>query len=302
MSHPTPLVRTAVNRLLDRWRAVRGFPHRLGAEAALAAELGFSRTPVRTALGVLEKRGVVRRDDDGLWLRRAPRPADRYRDDTPAVSKVDAVEAAFYDRLARRELKAGDRFTELELARALATTTVPVREALARISRFGLLRKEPRRRWEIARLDARMVGELFDLRGLLEGFALQRALALDDADPAWAAFSDLLAEHRALAEEVGRDPGADIRRFSDLDTRFHGALIAAAANRYVAEMMGVIAMTIHFQLRDDAVGAEGMACGLREHPLILAALLARDAAGAQRALAAHLASARRIMLLAAGHP
>ena len=309
---PTPLVRVAVNRLLDRWQSVTEFPQRLLSEAALASDLGLSRTPLRTALNTLEKRGVVRRDDDGLWLRRAPAAADRYRDDSPAVSKVEAVEAAIYDRIARRELQAGDRFTEIEIARSLGTTTVPVREALARISRFGLLVKEPRRGWSIARLDAAMVDELFDLRGLLEGFALQRALALQADDPTWSEFATLLDEHRALAavaEKVAETSARNhygcrsdiIRRFSDLDTRFHAALIRGAANRYVAEMMGVIAMTIHFQLRDDAIGAEGMACGLREHPLILEALLLRDEPRASRALRAHLASARRIMRLAAGH-
>jgi DNA-binding GntR family transcriptional regulator len=244
-----------------------------------------------------------------LWLRRAPVAADRYRDDSPVVTKGETVEAAFYDRISRGEWQAGDRFTETELAKALGTTTVPVREALARISRFGLLVKEPRRSWQIARLDAAMVEELFDLRALLEGFALRRALALDPQDAAWREFAALADEHRALAGEYARKSGKNagnpqdgdlIRRFSDLDTRFHAALIRAAANRYVSEMMGVIAMTIHFQLRDDAVGHEGMGCGLREHPLILEALLLRDEPRASAALRAHLASARRIMRLAAG--
>lgn len=290
MGKPSHLVRNAANRLMDHWRTASDFPMRLPAEAELAVIADVSRTTVRKILTSLDRRGLVARHADGLWLKRAVTDTDRYRSDSEPVTKAATVEAAFYDQFTRRQWRAGDRISELKLATSLGTTTAPVREALARISRFGLLKKQARRQWEVVSLDTRMIDALFDLRELLEAFALERALALKNEDPAWSVFRKLLKEHQAAAR-APLDPVS----FGELDTRFHQALIATADNPYVSEMLEVIVMTIHFQLRDDAVGAQGLACALVEHPAILEALLARDTARARAALSAHLTSARRIM-------
>ena len=290
MRKPSHLARNAANRLMDHWRTASGFPMRLPAEAELAEIADVSRTTVRKILTLLDRRGLVARHDDGLWLKRAVTEVDRYRSDSQPTTKAATVEAAFYDQFTRRQWRAGDRISELKLATSLGTTTAPVREALARISRFGLLKKQARRQWEVVSLDARMIDALFDLHEMLEAFALERALRLAQDHPAWVVFKSLLHEHQVAA----RAP-LDPVRFGDLDTRFHQALIATADNPYVSEMLEVIVMTIHFQLRDDAVGAQGLACALVEHPAILEALLARDSVRARTALSTHLTSARRIM-------
>jgi DNA-binding GntR family transcriptional regulator len=288
----TPLVKCAVNGLLARLGAAG---ERLPGEVALATELGISRTPLRGALRILARRGVLRRTEGGHEVARAPRRADGFPEAAEPASKADAFASFFMRKLARGELKPGARISELELARAAGVTTVTAREGLLRLARFGILAKEPRRRWRMAELDERAIDELFDVRELLELSALEHALRLPDGHRLRHELQSLREEHRRFARSA-RKP---IDRFLALDERLHGALFAAAGNRYLDQMFAAVAMTIRFQLRHGPVGEYGMGHGLAQHPAIIDALLLRDAPAARRALRAHLASARTVMKLAA---
>lgn len=292
---PSPLVRRTANGLLDVIGTLTlGDP--LPAETELATNLSVSRSPVRAALEILVRRGVLRRDGSRSIVVRQPAARDRFADDDAPVSKGESFERFFLDKLHRGELGAGARFSELELAREFKLTTVTVREGLLRYARFGLIHKEPRHQWRVVEFDERMVDELFDLRELLEQAALAKALALPADHPLRAELADILAEHRRFA--AGRAKPVD--RFLALDDRLHRTLFQAAANRYLDGMYAMVSLLIHFQLRrDDPVGARGMDLGLAQHPPLLEAILANDGPRARAEMSTHLASSRMIMKLAA---
>ncbi|MBA3686704.1 MAG: GntR family transcriptional regulator, partial [Planctomycetes bacterium] len=230
----------------------------------------------------------------GTVAARALRAADRPPRGEEPASRRAAFEEFFYAKLARGELRPGDVFSELQLAHEAELNTVPVREGLLAIARTGLVAKEPRRRWTVVRLDARMVDELFELRELFELHAVRAAVALPDGDPLLDQLRGILDEHAALAR---RPRVADFLR---LDERFHRTLLACARNRYVAEQFATISMLIRFQLAENQVGERGMRLGLAAHPQVIRAVLARDVAGAERAMREHLGGAHGITLLAAG--
>ncbi|MEO0792739.1 MAG: GntR family transcriptional regulator, partial [Pseudomonadota bacterium] len=72
-------------------------------------------------------------------------------------------------------LQPGDRVKEASLAQRFGLSRTPVREALRRLETRGLLIHEPHRGMVVAKLDASAVGELYAMRGLLDGAAARLA-------------------------------------------------------------------------------------------------------------------------------
>src|ERR1700735_300912 len=67
------------------------------------------------------------------------------------------------------------RLTEAVLSEQLGISRSPVREALNSLATEGLITIEPRRGAFLRRFSVKEVSDLYDLRKLLEGFAVQTA-------------------------------------------------------------------------------------------------------------------------------
>jgi len=81
------------------------------------------------------------------------------------------VEACVLDLLRSGEVQPGDRLSEAELARRLGISRTPVREAMARLLRDGVLQHSPRRGVFVPQHVPAQIEEVASLRAVLEGFA-----------------------------------------------------------------------------------------------------------------------------------
>jgi DNA-binding GntR family transcriptional regulator len=75
-------------------------------------------------------------------------------------------------------LPAGTRLGQTEVARGLAVSPTPVREALRGLVTEGLVRSERRRGFFVMELDPDAIEEIYDLRALVEGHAIRLAVPL----------------------------------------------------------------------------------------------------------------------------
>jgi DNA-binding GntR family transcriptional regulator len=75
------------------------------------------------------------------------------------------------DALRNGVLKPGERIMEVSIAQQLNVSRTPVRDAIRRLESEGLLEYEPRSGLVVTRLDRRAVGELYEMREVLEGTA-----------------------------------------------------------------------------------------------------------------------------------
>ena len=114
----------------------------------------------------------------------------------------------------------GTRFSENEIAARARVSRTPVREALFRLEREGYLEVHAKSGWSVRPLDFGQLDNLYDLRVILEGAAVQK---LCGGEPR-AALAGL--------EEVWLVPPrsrlADGARVARLDEEFHAKLVAAA--------------------------------------------------------------------------
>ena len=209
--------------------------------------------------------------------------------------KAEAVYQQLRTQIESWELAPGARLSEVALAERLGASRTPVREAIRRLSREGLVRFTPGEVAQVAPISLRGVRALFEFRMILEPAAV-RIVTLDGLSaPA------LLAPFRQIADEIGEvavDLGSQPRqqsatRFYELTERFDQAVIKACHNEplatTIADRRGQSA-----RLRGIAhADPHGMERSLEEHRRICRAMLEGDPDAAARELAHHLAETLR---------
>ena len=118
-------------------------------------------------------------------------------------STADAVAASLRDMIINGELEAGERLVERDLADRFGISRIPMREAIQRLEREGLLDIFRNRGAVVRMLSASDVQEIYDLRALLEGDAIYRSVKrLDDETLARAGFVHRLLGDAAVPGRV----------------------------------------------------------------------------------------------------
>lgn len=181
----------------------------------------------------------------------------------------------------------GGQLREVELAAALGVSRGPVREALLRLEREGLVRSEWHRGATVTALSEQDVAELDTLRAALEQLAVR--LVVDHAP------EDGLA---AIEDVVRRmDRAADEHEMVRCDLDFHDAVYAASGHRRLGEAWQAIRSQVHlFLLTRIGLDTEGYLAAIpAEHRQLAAALRARDREAALELFAEHRRQAFEIL-------
>jgi DNA-binding GntR family transcriptional regulator len=151
-----------------------------------------------------------------------PRPLER-------VSTVDALVSELRREILDGDRPGGSRLVERELCAEFGVARHTLRAALRSVAAEGLVRLEPNRGAEVARLDADQVRWLYELRAALELEAAHLALARHGGrlPP---------SVHAALAALVAACAGPEPAWSAVTDTHLglHAALVAAAQSPRIA--------------------------------------------------------------------
>jgi DNA-binding GntR family transcriptional regulator len=283
----------AIERRLETAIRSRALP--AGAvltEGPIAALFGTSRTPVRTALGVLADRGLLERfsgrgfvvpgADAPQRLRLTPGMLGLSAEIEPEPKPVAAerIERAVEDAIAAALPFGRFRISEQAAADGFGVSRTVIRELLSRLQDRGLVAKDARSHWVVGPLTARDVAHYFAIRARLEPLALaESAPRLPAAEIAAA----LDRTERALAAA-----GPDL--LAECEADIHIRLLARAPNPHLLRMIrqSQIALVVN-RVFANHVGARPFASALREHAIVLEFLTRGAWSAAAEALAAHLA-------------
>ena len=195
------------------------------------------------------------------------------------------VDALLAD-IARGVFQPGKALRQEELAARFGVSRIPIREALRRLEKDGVVTVQPNRGAFVTVFTDAEVVEVFELRLLLEVDLLKRAVAKMSA-------SDLDAIKDAL---LIAERGARGRDWSKLDGNFHRVLYEPARRaRQVAMVMELRALLQRSSL-NEALPAQTDEW-LADHRQILAACQAGHRAEAARLLSDHLRRALRVVRL-----
>jgi len=218
------------------------------------------------------------------------RPVGRPSGRPVRTSLVEEAYSAIRTRVLDNVFPPGYRALESELAEALGISRTPVREALIRLQKEGLVEVVPRHGMRVLPVSPADMAEIYVVLAALESAAVEmvatRRPAAQDLKPLLQATRDM---DRALKAD-------DLDAWAAADERFHRTLMELAGNRMLKETVENFwdrahrARLVTLRLRPKPVDST------REHAELVDRLRAGDAAGAVSVNRAHRARASRELL------
>ena len=146
------------------------------------------------------------------------------------ASMVDDVYASLLLAIVEARLGVGTPLSQNKLAARLGVSRTPVREALLRLERDGLVQRQPEMGFVVATITREEVQEACDLLEVLDSFVYRRAAAALSQPE----LEDLLELASSLVHHAEAE-NADSWRAAD--RRYHDVVMAAAGNRFVADIL-----------------------------------------------------------------
>ena len=208
-------------------------------ESHVAEDFGISRAPARQALSRLQAEGLVARaDGHGYVVLDSATKAAGLAEPAIPLESVRLTPAPSWERIyneieaaiACRTAIGGWRVIESELADYYDVSRTVAREVAARLQLRGVIKKDEKARWYAPALTPQYVGELYQMRWLLEPVALTEALAV--APPS------LVTDIRRHLEEALRHPeDLDGPALDALEDELHMQLIGCCRNRTLIDAL-----------------------------------------------------------------
>jgi len=205
----------------------------------------------------------------------------------PKRTLAEDVTEQLRDAIFRGHFAPGQHLAEEQLARTLGVSRGPVREALVRLEREGLIASQANRRSIVAQLSRRDLEEVYTIRLALERLAVQYAVHYAQADDCAAMEANTLALEAAVARGLTEQEAAA------LDIGFHDLLYRAARHAHLLDAWANIRSQVYvFLLARNRANADfrerSIAAG---HRRIVEALRRRDGKRAVAEIEAHLRGA-----------
>jgi DNA-binding GntR family transcriptional regulator len=196
-------------------------------------------------------------------------------------SVADVLAEIFRKQIIDGELLPGMRLIEAELVKLYGVSRSSVREAIRRLTAEGLVISEKHKSPTVRGVSKEQFMQMFDVRGVLEGFAarlaarnandpLRRRWAQDEYD-LWAA--GLFASHDA---------------FVAANTAFHAGILDMANHDVLHQQVAKLALPGYKMVFAPVVTDTDIALSSRQHAGILRAILDGDEELAERRMIAHV--------------
>ena len=201
------------------------------------------------------------------------------------VSAVEQVVSSLFDGLMSNRFAPGQRLIEADLTAEYQVSRGTLREAFRRLAADGLIEIVPNRGAVVRRPSLRDLNELFVIRTELEGLAARLAAGrMQDAQ--------VCATFAAAVAPIWEDtPRPMSTAYMVENARFHEAIIDASGNRQLALISRQFQLPVIMAQVRGLLNAETIGASVMEHRGMARAILAGDAAEAERQMQAHLARA-----------
>lgn len=209
-------------------------------------------------------------------------------------SVVDGVYDSIYEQLMSLSIPPGARMPIDVIARDLNVSQTPVREALSRLEREGLVHKAHLIGYSAAaQLGRKQFEDLFNFRLLVEPEGARLA-ALNMTPATLTHIEEIAADMAHGATPVDRT--SRYSRFARTDAHFHDEILRIAGNEVIRATL--FSQHVHLHLFRLMFHSRVTQEALEEHENLLAAFRAGDSAAAEAAMREHILSSRDRLMLA----
>jgi DNA-binding GntR family transcriptional regulator len=177
-------------------------------------------------------------------------------------------------RISRGDLLTGTKLRDAEIATQLGVSRTPVREAMIRLAREGVLSSEPGRGFRLSPLEPAELREVGSILAALEPLALDQS-----AEPS----ADQLVRLGEVVRRLEQTRG-DIAACVELDDQFHRVLLESCPNGRLLRLAETLRRTLRRYLHSYLQRGGRVSLSTLQHTRIADALRKGDRAGARQLL------------------
>lgn len=184
-------------------------------------------------------------------------------------------------QILKGDIKPGTRMMEVELAEVLGVSRTPVREAIRKLEKEGLVKIEPRRGAYASELSVKDMVDILEVRQSMEGLAAYYCAQRINDEQKEQLRDYALAFNEAVEEGVYED-------MINYDTKFHHLIVECCDNDilvHMIEQLQELVLRFRYLYYSDFKRAEQMPS---EHHEIFEAVASGDAERAREAAALHI--------------
>ncbi|MGI8433648.1 MAG: GntR family transcriptional regulator [Nocardioidaceae bacterium] len=204
-------------------------------------------------------------------------------------SMVDGVYSSLLLAIVEARLGAGTPLSQNKLAARMGVSRTPVREALLRLERDGLVQRLPESGFVVATITADEVNEACDLLHVLDTYVYTRAAETLSRTE----LNDLLELALSLVDSAESE---DAEGWREADQRYHAVVMAAAKNRFVAQSLQHTRRRVQrFWLQKPRFDGRLRICS-QDHVALAQAMLDADEAVLSQTVHAHIERLRSSVL------
>lgn len=205
----------------------------------------------------------------------------------------DRVYQTLYTDIVEWRMPPGTVLSEVDLAERLSVSRTPLREAIQRLAREGLVDTAYNRGATVSAISLDDVVKLFQMREALETYAARLCARRADRAP----FEELRVEFKKSQEEMRKGKVSDdYAGYYDLIARFDAAIDDGADNPYLTSTLGSLRGHLRRLRKMARRRPDRMATTTDEHLAICQAICDGNEVLAAQAVAVHIHNSLRNIL------
>ena len=193
----------------------------------------------------------------------------------------DVVFNTLRQAILKGELEPGERLMEIQLAERLGVSRTPIREAIRKLELEGLVLMTPRKGAEVAKISARSLRDVLEVRRALEELAIELAcqrMSEEDIDNLQKAQDDFKA---AISE-------GDAMKIAETDEHYHDVIYEGTQNAKLIQMLNNLREQMYRYRLEYIKDEDKRKILILEHERILKAVRERKVADAKEAMREHI--------------
>lgn len=183
----------------------------------------------------------------------------------------------------------GTRMMEVELANEIGVSRTPVREAIRKLEKEGLVTIEPRRGAYASQISTKDMVEILEVRQNMEGLAAFFAASRMT--------SDQMEELKIIEEKYNEAvKSGDMQEMIKYDTKFHRMIVESCNNKVLVQMieqLQELVLRFRYIYYDNFKRAENMP---EEHMEIMQAIETGNAEAARNAADTHIDRLKELVI------
>jgi DNA-binding GntR family transcriptional regulator len=204
-------------------------------------------------------------------------------------SLEEKVYLALQEQILSRKLRTGEAVTEMKLSKALGVSRTPVREALQRLDREGLIKLVPNKGAVVLGISEQDLIDIYKIRMRLEGLAARIAAEKKDVE-----FCRQLGDNIDLTGFYMSK--GDIEKVKDLDSEFHDIIYRCCESRMLGKTLSELHRYIASYRKLSLAASGRIDRSLAEHKEIYDAIASGNTDAADELMSKHVERALENLL------